>query len=728
MQNVAGSFADHSPGQRTVSSQADPNMDQSRNDHESFSNHNSINRAPNKSTRKTLNGPESNICPLVTRLQSRSNDAFVRGTRIQSDHHNRNEVNKKAIPQPVIVDLIDGNLGNPYNGVQNRPAQYIQAASPGASAGISQTAGQSKITMTPRGNLSNSVPSVNLEAFTYNNIKINPKANLELQDGDFIRVFHIIREGATSEVKLRGWRFRRTKAMNGMLEPKMNELCWILHVNEDDCQRHDIQGMESVSVTEVVKRRHICMTNRPFPELSFREHPKEPIKTIYNERGLVCRFKYVCFYPDATAREGTAWCEKALQRLRAEECDKSYTASDEELRQMWRGDTIKGGASRSLPPGEEEFLESGSQCHDMRYGSVASLITDIDLVQLPDVGKRKAPPAEEIGGQLLGNIPVAKRQRVSKQVQYTGKNTVDLTLGEPRQEQPTLLAIEDDRHSGARNIGSNPYSSLREPSPEVVGIRAQVDTTSKQGIIRRIYVGTISTQLLSKDGRAQPVQSRDRDKAIPNTDFFQSFSEQKHKDSRLQVSSIGARAPKPSASRTTTTSSGPAVNRQRYTFGDCFCGAGGVSRGAVRAGLRVEWGFDFNLAACKSYHLNFFGAKVYNVWCNRFTSLVDVDHKVDIGHLSPPCQYFSDAHTIDGKDDEMNTASLFAIPELLQKMKPRVVTLEQTSGLLRRHPIFFNAVIHMFTSLGFSIRWKILNCADYGLPQKRKRLIIIASW
>lgn len=169
------------------------------------------------------------------------------------------------------------------------------------------------------------------------------------------------------------------------------------------------------------------------------------------------------------------------------------------------------------------------------------------------------------------------------------------------------------------------------------------------------------------------------------------------------------------------------ANQRRFTLGDCFCGAGGMSRGAVSAGLRINWGFDFNLAACQTYAMNFFRTPIYNVWANQFSESKG-DHKVDICHLSPPCQFFSDAHTVQGKDDDMNTASLFAIFNLLEKAKPRIVTLEQTSGLIRRHPIFFNAVINMFTSRGFSVGWKVMNCADFGLPQRRTRLFIMASW
>jgi len=65
--------------------------------------------------------------------------------------------------------------------------------------------------------------------------------------------------------------------------------------------------------------------------------------------------------------------------------------------------------------------------------------------------------------------------------------------------------------------------------------------------------------------------------------------------------------------------------------------------------------------------------------------------------------------------------------ELVERCKPRVVTLEETSGLIERHGEFFNALVHVFTSSGYSIQWKILEFMQYGVPQIRRRIIIIAS-
>ncbi|KAI4236866.1 MAG: hypothetical protein LQ349_002282 [Xanthoria aureola] len=70
---------------------------------------------------------------------------------------------------------------------------------------------------------------------------------------------------------------------------------------------------------------------------------------------------------------------------------------------------------------------------------------------------------------------------------------------------------------------------------------------------------------------------------------------------------------------------------------------------------------------------------------------------------------------------------------LLDIAKPRVVTLEQTAGLMRlgyrggRHSNSFDQFINQFTSRGYNIALKIFNMAEFGLPQHRKRLIIIAS-
>lgn len=167
---------------------------------------------------------------------------------------------------------------------------------------------------------------------------------------------------------------------------------------------------------------------------------------------------------------------------------------------------------------------------------------------------------------------------------------------------------------------------------------------------------------------------------------------------------------------------------KRYTFGDSFCGAGGCSSGAKSAGLRVVWGFDSDLASIDSYAKNFFGARCEATPADVFVSVLNEDFCVDVLHLSPPCQPYSPAHTRPGKNDEMNEATFFAVGEIIKKTKPRVVTLENTFGLAQRRPEWLDALVRFFTAFGFSVRWRVLNFAQYGVPQARRRLVVIASW
>jgi len=172
------------------------------------------------------------------------------------------------------------------------------------------------------------------------------------------------------------------------------------------------------------------------------------------------------------------------------------------------------------------------------------------------------------------------------------------------------------------------------------------------------------------------------------------------------------------------------LHKHRYSFVDVFCGGGGASRGAKAAGFRVDLGCDYDPAAIDTYRRNFYGTRCEAVAVHEFVIALIEDFKVDVLHLSPPCQPFSPIHTRPGRNDELNQATFLAITELINKFKPRIVTLEETFGLTRQvdNMPWFTAMIQMFTKLGFSVRWKVFNLCDFGLPQPRKRLIIFASW
>ncbi|KAF6835883.1 rip defective [Colletotrichum plurivorum] len=178
-----------------------------------------------------------------------------------------------------------------------------------------------------------------------------------------------------------------------------------------------------------------------------------------------------------------------------------------------------------------------------------------------------------------------------------------------------------------------------------------------------------------------------------------------------------------------TSSEANLAKGQLYTVFDSFSGAGGFSRGAERAGLKVKYAVDHWQKACASYKLNFPDTQLFETSVDDFLlSQKDWRMHTDILHLSPPCQTWSPAHTIPGANDEANIAALFACRSLVEKMRPRIFTLEQTFGILQRcHDPFFCSLVGGFTEFGYSVTWKIVHLQTWGLPQTRKRLIMIGA-
>ncbi|RFU77371.1 dna cytosine-5--methyltransferase [Trichoderma arundinaceum] len=149
---------------------------------------------------------------------------------------------------------------------------------------------------------------------------------------------------------------------------------------------------------------------------------------------------------------------------------------------------------------------------------------------------------------------------------------------------------------------------------------------------------------------------------------------------------------------------------QKYTFFDSFSGAGGVSRGAQSSGFKVQFAVD------KMSISDF------------IQDSKDRQMRVDVLHLSPPCQFFSPAHTQESVHDDDNIFALFGCNQLIRKLRPRIITLEQTFGIrFERHRKYLTALIGDYTQFGYSVRWKVVRLCTWGSAQDRKRLIILAA-
>jgi len=169
--------------------------------------------------------------------------------------------------------------------------------------------------------------------------------------------------------------------------------------------------------------------------------------------------------------------------------------------------------------------------------------------------------------------------------------------------------------------------------------------------------------------------------------------------------------------------------KQQYVVDDMFCGASGASCGIRQAGFRIGLACDSDVAAGNSYRENFPEATFKRMsLSDLIEDLENTTEHADFVHLSPPCQVFSPAHTIPGRNDSANVAALYLCKEILRLRCPRISTGEQTFGLLfDRNQEFFTALVGQYTALGYSFSWDLLRFKQFGVPSIRRRLIWIAS-
>ena len=175
--------------------------------------------------------------------------------------------------------------------------------------------------------------------------------------------------------------------------------------------------------------------------------------------------------------------------------------------------------------------------------------------------------------------------------------------------------------------------------------------------------------------------------------------------------------------------SGMRESGQKYTVFDAFSGAGGASRGAQSAGFKIQYALDKSPDVWDTYRLNFPKVSLYEMAVDEFIQTAKKEStRVDALHLSPPCQFFSPAHTQNSVHDDENIFALFGCNPLITKTRPRLITFEQTFGITHeRHSHFFRSLIGDFTQFGYSVRWKIVPLCTWGSAQDRKRLVVLAA-
>lgn len=160
---------------------------------------------------------------------------------------------------------------------------------------------------------------------------------------------------------------------------------------------------------------------------------------------------------------------------------------------------------------------------------------------------------------------------------------------------------------------------------------------------------------------------------------------------------------------------------------DLFCGCGGLSKGFSLAGYDVIGGIDFNQPAVNTFALNFPNAKA--ICCDLMEMSEDAiketfrDETVDILIGGPPCQGFSSAnrYASDEIKDPRNKL-FFQFVKFVDLFSPAAIVIENVRGILTKDNGYAKRRIEdIFKKRGYKVVNKILNAADYGVPQNRLR-------
>lgn len=169
---------------------------------------------------------------------------------------------------------------------------------------------------------------------------------------------------------------------------------------------------------------------------------------------------------------------------------------------------------------------------------------------------------------------------------------------------------------------------------------------------------------------------------------------------------------------------------KQFTVISTFSGCGGSSLGYKLAGFKELLAIDYNKNAAKTFKLNFpevpFLLKdIKQVTNKEIFNITNLKvGELDILDGSPPCQGFSIAGKRDVNDNR-NTLFLEYV-RLIKELKPKIFIMENVAGMLiGSMKQLFLEILTTLKSLDYNVKVKLLNAANYGVPQSRRRLFFI---
>ncbi|MGS2741054.1 DNA cytosine methyltransferase [Sinomicrobium sp. M5D2P17] len=173
------------------------------------------------------------------------------------------------------------------------------------------------------------------------------------------------------------------------------------------------------------------------------------------------------------------------------------------------------------------------------------------------------------------------------------------------------------------------------------------------------------------------------------------------------------------------------INQLKISGVDLFCGVGGLTHGLIKSGIKIRAGIDFDESCKYAYEANnrakFIGkdiSKVKRQDIEKYWKKEEI--KVLVG--CAPCQPFS-THSNKVNDeskekgDKWNLLNEFL--RLVEETSPSIISMENVPNLSNKS--IFKNFVDCLKEFGYNIFYKNVYCPDYGIPQKRRRLVLLGS-
>lgn len=164
--------------------------------------------------------------------------------------------------------------------------------------------------------------------------------------------------------------------------------------------------------------------------------------------------------------------------------------------------------------------------------------------------------------------------------------------------------------------------------------------------------------------------------------------------------------------------------QNKIRFIDLFAGIGGIRLGFEGQANNTECVFssEWDKFAQKTYEANFGQIPAGDITKIKASEIPNFDVLL----AGFPCQPFSAIGKREGFKNKAQGTMFFEVLRILKYHMPKAFLLENVQGLLTiQHGETFKTIIELLTKAGYNVQWKLLQASDFGLPQSRRRVIIV---